>query len=158
MTSESNTALTHTTHTTPTIHTVTKMTKKQTPQEYLDNLYDVNSTWREMLGDAVVRGAIQGCFDLDEEALLESLNEDNEGRDDVPLVTMEDLWDYSKDSVRELSKRWEEQEEGDDINEEDFYWIERAIEETDTEAYLEILSDNYPKLHAAFVVYLVSRA
>jgi hypothetical protein len=104
-----------------------------------------------MLGDVVVRATIQGCFDLDEELVVESLNENNEGRDDVPVVTMDDLWKFSEYAVTELTKRWEEQEVSGEINEEEFYWIERAIEETDTEAYLEILSENYPKLHAAFV-------
>jgi hypothetical protein len=127
------------------------MPRKQTAQEYLDSLYEVNSTWREMLGDVVVRAAIQGCFDLDEELVVESLNEGNEDRDDVPVVTMDDLWKFSEYAVTELTKRWEEQEVSGDINEGEFYWIERAIEETDTEAYLEILSENYPKLHAAFV-------
>lgn len=127
------------------------MPRKQTAQEYLDSLYEVNSTWREMLGDVVVRAAIQGCFDLDEELVVESLNEGNEDRDDVPVVTMDDLWKFSEYAVTELTKRWEEQEVSGEINEEEFYWIERAIEETDTEAYLEILSENYPKLHAAFV-------
>lgn len=126
-----------------------KNTKTMTAIEFLNDLYDVNSTWREWLGDAVVRTVIQGCMDGDEEELLRCLNEDHEeyGR---PFVTMDDLWKFSEYAVTELTRRWEEREESGEIDEEEFYWIDRAIEDTDIECYLECLAGRFPRLHAAF--------
>lgn len=123
--------------------------KKTAAVRYLNNLYDVNSTWREWLGDVVVRTVIQDCMDGDEEELLRCLNEDHEhyGR---PFVTMDDLWEFSKYAVTELTSLWNECEESGEINDDELYFIHRAIESSDAECYLECLSDRFPKLYAAF--------
>lgn len=128
------------------------MTEEQTPQEYLDNLHDVNSTWRMYLGDATVRAAIQG--DMEEEELIDELNEINEGDDEVPTITSSDLWAFIERRVESLTREWELNEQRGEFNDTDLHFISRALEGADADCLMDYMSDRFPKLHAAMARYL----
>lgn len=123
-----------------------KKPKKHTPGYlHLANVYDVNSSWRDILSDAAFRAAIFDCGD-DFEEIVDYFNECGDGTG--AKATVDDLNDFLVPSIVELQKdlkRWEEDKQWPDIYAH-FFW--RAAEDCDTEALLECLEETYPGFHA----------
>lgn len=123
-----------------------------TPQEYLNRLCDVNSSWRREVDASVYRIVIQGELDDEEELFLEGLNECRNG-EEVPLVTLDDLEAFTAHAVKTLTKEWEEVESSGKTDDVDFDQINEALEATDFECYMDFLSERFPRIHSAFVQY-----
>ena len=123
------------------------MTTEKTPGIlFLENLCDVNTTWRNALGWFAIRGVITDVCDYDD--ALEILDELCDI--DHPEVTIDDLFTFAEPSRVAVEKTWtnaEKSKEG--YSELDVMDCALAIEfSADSEHLLELLNKNYPKLYS----------
>lgn len=113
---------------------------KKTPGTlFLENLVDANNSWACILCDSATRLAISDDMEAEYDTydwLLEVMD------DDDPDVTREDFEEFISRDCDELRALFS----ADEVHEIDAALVQRAIEDADTECFLEIIGSNFPNL------------